>query len=331
MKSSNILVICLSFFLSLSCTDDPLIENNTQHLDNTKNDSLITIVDTTNNTYFDDCLIVTKYASNSRPHQSSASFNDYLILVTQNRKTFFLYNISTKAMLCKSEMEAGLGYSYTGSDLYHCNQASFGVDFYDSNDFFPLLYISQRATDDKRCFVECFRIIPHRVNLKCDYSSIEIQLIQIIYFPIMTKDNSLGNVNCVIDQEKRLLYTYSRNNNIKDTNYGICRITCFNIPEYNNPVVLLEDSDIIDSFQIDCSAIFMQGGCIKDGFLYIGQGYKSVGQIYMNVIDLIQRKLSKHIDLLNMGITWEPEGCFIYQDRIMVSSNDKNIWYFNFI
>lgn len=90
---------------------------------------------------------------------------------------------------------------------------------------------------------------------------------------------------------------------------------------------MLEDSDILDSWMLGCKAINMQGGCKKDDILYIGQGYKSVGYIYLNVVDLKRRQLLERIDLLGQGIVWEPEGCFIYNGNLMIAEG-TNIWEF---
>ena len=71
---------------------------------------------------------------------------------------------------------------------------------------------------------------------------------------------------------------------------------------------------------IDCSAINMQGGCIRDGMLFIGQGYSSAGYIYLNVVDLEKQKLIKQYDLMNdYRVRWEPEGCFVYDGTLMLA------------
>lgn len=332
MRILTFLSLLFIWTISSSCVDDPMFDDPPKKdVSSHNNDTIRTDDGTINDYYSDSQLIVTKFANNCKPHQSSACYQDYLFLVTQSRNAIYLYNMRAKRLLCSLSLDAELDYSSTGSDLYHCNQATFGVDFYEQGDEFPLLYISQRAREDLRCFVDCYRIIPFRTDSLSDFTSFEIQLVQTIYFPKMTNDNALGNVNCVIDQEKQLMYTYSRNNNKKDKNYGNCKISSFQIPNVYQPVVFLEDKDIIDSFQISCSAINMQGGCIKDGFLFIGQGYVSAGYIYMNVVDISQRVIHKRFDLLSMGVEWEPEGCFVYDGRIMVSSNDTNLWDFQFL
>jgi hypothetical protein len=265
------------------------------------------------------------FAGNSKSNQSAAASGDYLVLIPKSRSAIHLYNLKKKELLYTLQMNPGTGKDAWGDDLYHSNQATFGVDFYYPDDAFPLLYISQRAKSDKRCFLEVYRLIPSKQPEDEDYTTMEAELVQTIYFPTLTHNNSLGNVNCAIDNKKRLMYTYSRNNNSGEDNTGECKISCFKIPYLYDKTVMLEDSDILDSWMLGCKAINMQGGCIKDDILYIGQGYKSVGYIYLNIVDLKNRFLSKRIDLLDIGITWEPEGSFTYNGNLMIASG-ANIW-----
>lgn len=267
------------------------------------------------------------FSSNIMPHQSAASYGNYCIFITNTRNSFYLYNLDTKKTLCELSLEPGSGNDFMGYELYHCNQATFGVDFYSLEDVFPLLYISQRAKGDKRCFVEVFRIQVEKKDEGEDYSSMKASLIQTIYMPIMTRDNSLGNVNCVIDQDTHQMYTYSRNNIKEDSNYGYCKISRFNIPDYNCSEIMLNDSDVKESYTLKEKALNMQGGCIKNGILYIGQGYEGVGYIYLNAVNLEKKVLENRIDLLGNGIRWEPEGCFIYNGHVMLSS-PSSLWKF---
>ncbi len=289
--------------------------------DTIKRDSVFFIVRTLNT----DGPTVELYAGNSKRNQSAAVYGDYLFLVTQGRGFIHIYDLKRKVLFYSIKLPISDEKSYLGGDLYHSNQATFGDEFYYDDDQFPLLYISQRARNDKRCFVEVYRIVPTLNETGEAYTSIDAQLVQTIFFPVMTAGNSLGNVNCAIDREKHLMYTYSRNNNKNDANYSICKISCFNIPDKGYDAVYLEDSDILHSYLIGCSAVNMQGGCIHDGILYIGQGYKNAGYIYLNVIDLEKNELLGRIDLLKQGVEWEPEGCFYYNNKLMIAA-DNNIW-----
>jgi len=258
-------------------------------------------------------ITVSKFASLDFSHQSAAAYGDYAFFVSNGRSSICLYNLRKKCSLYVLKMK--------GLDkmIYHCNQCSFGVDRYDSSDPFPLLYISQNAKADKKCFLEVYRILPVFDADLNDYISFSVDLVQTIFYPAMTSDNSLGNVNGAIDTDHCLLYTYSRNNESLDDNYGQCKVSRFNLPIIQENVVYLEDDDIIASFFVDCKAFNMQGGFVKDDTLYIGQGSLSVGYILFNIIDLKEQKLIRQIDLQKYYVAWEPEGCFLYDDRVMIS------------
>ena len=204
---------------------------------------------------------------------------------------------------------------------------TFGVDFFEKDDPFPLLYISQRARSDRRCITEVYRLIPTLSN-SGDYVDLNAELVQTIFFPVETMDNSLGRVNSVIDGSNGLLYTYSYSTISSDPNRGLCRISSFQIPDIREKEVFLNDSSIINSYKLDYIAINSQGAAIKDDVLYILQGYESYG-IHLNVIDLKEKQIISRVDLLAQGITWEPEGCFMYNNHLMVSSG-KRIWEFVF-
>lgn len=270
--------------------------------------------------FVDDGFTISNYSESGLTHQSASIHDNYLFFVSGGRSVITLYNMKSKTILCSKNLKGG------NWNVYHCNQASFGVDYYAPDDNFPLLYISQRANEDKRCFTEVFRIFPSRDDNSIDISSFDVKLVQTIYYPVMSEANSMGTVNTVIDQENRLIYTYSRNNNKKDSNYGTCKISCFKIPDVYQKEVYLDDEDIIDSYMLPCSAINMQGGGIKNGKLYIGQGLLSVGYILLNVVDLVHRQLEKQVDLLQHGFREEPEGCFWYDGNFMISTVNGNIW-----
>lgn len=258
-------------------------------------------------------IFASPFAKIDFAHQSCAVFGDYALFVANGRSRFNLYDLVEKRSIYTLELKG------ENSVIYHCNQSCFGTTRFCENDYFPLLYVSQRAKSDSRCFVEVFRIMPIWNKTSSEIDSFSIELVQRILFPPMSYFNSLGNVNCVIDSSNDVMYTYSRNNNSNDDNYGQCVITQFLMPGLGKDTVLLNDDDISNSFVIDCQAINMQGACIQDGILYIGQGYNAVGYIYLNIIDLMSQRLVRRFDLRHYGVYWEPEGCFYYDGHVMLS------------
>lgn len=267
-------------------------------------------------TDLDGKVTVIQYAELVFGHQSAAVYGDYAIFVKVGRLSMRLFDMARKTKVATVNLKK------EDSNQYHCNQSSFGVEKYEPGDYFPLLYISQRSRSEGRCFTEVFRVIPLFNADSTAMLSFRVELIQEIFFPPMSNENSMGNVNCVIDPSGRWMYTYSRNNNAVDRNYLQCKISRFAIPDIHQKEVVLEDSDIESSFMIDAKASNMQGGCIIDGRLYIAQGYPAKKYVYLNVVDLREERLVKRYDLLAQGVDWEPEGCFYYDGNVMLAHTD---------
>ncbi|MBQ5979517.1 MAG: hypothetical protein IJL58_05810 [Bacteroidales bacterium] len=266
-----------------------------------------------------DRIALKKYSTLEVIHQSAARFGDYAFFIANGLESISVYNLRTKKVVNTLSLEKN------DFKIYHCNQSSFGISKYLEDDLFPLLYVSQRAREDGRCFIEVLRIISSGSSFISGDTVLSIEKVQTIYLPKMTYENALGNANCVIDLKNNRMITYSRNNNSFDDNYGDCRISCFDIPNYKYKEVFLEDSDIRFSFTLECTAFNMQGACIVDNLLFIGQGYESVGYILFNVVDLDSKQLLKQFNLMSLGYSWEPEGCFYYDGSVMVASN-TTIW-----
>lgn len=258
-------------------------------------------------------VTVTQYAELVYGHQSAAVYGDYAIFVKVGRQSMRLFDMARKTKVTTINLKK------EDSNQYHSNQSSFGAEKYEPGDYFPLLYISQRSRSEGRCFTEVFRVIPLFNADSTALLTFRVELVQEIFFPPMSQENSLGNVNCVMDPDGRWMYTYSRNNNAEDRNYLQCKISRFAVPDVHQREVVLEDSDIESSFMIDAKASNMQGGCIVDGRLYIAQGYPAKQYVYLNVVDLREKRLVKRYDLLANGVDWEPEGCFYYDGNVMLA------------
>ena len=258
-------------------------------------------------------ITVSKFTSFDIRHQSAASYGDYVFFISKGRSNIILYDLKSKNIVYDLKMKR------EDESVYHCNQSCFGKNKYDEEDPFPLLYISQRSQSDQRCFIEVFRILPVWDRRERSYTSFTVSLVQTIYLPAMSYDNSLGNANCIIDPSNDIMYTYSRNNDPSADNYRRCRISSFDIPDEKTNRVVLSNQDIQSSFELDCDAYTMQGGCVQDGYMYISQGYYNAGFIYLNIIDVKNGLLVYRIDLISLGVLWEPEGVFSYNNRVMVS------------
>lgn len=289
--------------------------------DNNPNPSTPTGIQTSSKAY----LYIDRISNEGIFHQSAACYGDYVFLISARMTNVAVLNMRTNKRIFTLEQEE-LG----PNTIYHCNQACFGTLKYSEEDPFPLLYISQRQDKSKRCFITVFRILPTYSGIDQEYSAFAFEHIQTIYFPVATNENCLNNVNAVIDTDNHFIYTYSRNNNSSAENAYQCKISKFSIPNtLETGTIYLSDSDILDSFFINTSAVNMQGGAYKDGILYIGRGYSSAGYINLYAVDMVNRQLWFTVDLLNNGFRHEPEGAFIYNDELYIGAS-TGIFRFSF-
>lgn len=274
------------------------------------------------------------FADNHIENQSAAIFNQYLFSVKDRLSSVSLYDLNKKRLIYTLKLAPHNEKNEDGFLVYHCNQCCFGKERYEENDYFPLFYISQRNPNNTLgALITVFRIVPH-TDANSVIDSFEIENVQSIYLPVMTDQNSMGNPNLLIDTKKGFLYTYSRNNNTKASNYGITVISKFDLPAlYKNGVlqkeVFLTDHDILDSFPCDFKLINAQGGFLRKGKIYIAQGYPNVKYVYFREINIKKRRQTKVVDMLDLGFIKEPEGVWYYNGHVMVTTDKKEIFRLN--
>lgn len=270
------------------------------------------------------------YTKNAVAAQSAACYGDYLVFVSKLVSRMTLYNLHSKKILHRLNLKP-LMELRGKTDIFHANNSSFGTQKFKESDLFPLLYVSHRENNDKRGVLQVYRITPlKRHKDTADYDSLNVSLVQTIFYPPMTDENALGSPWTAIDKENNCMYTYSRNNRGKGDNRGICRISKFKIPSVGEAnEVFLNDEDILESYEVDFMAPLSQGACINNGMMYIAQGVSPKKYLWLRIIDLSQRKLVKSINLKNIGFPVEPEGCFIYDNQLMISTAGKSIFKIN--
>lgn len=272
---------------------------------------------------------VSSFLTSYTGHQSGAAFGEYYFMLTNKMTKVYVWNLSKREIVYTWSNPTYL------SDIHHCNQCSFGKTYYDANDPFPLLYVTvNNAISGEyagRCSQEVYRVVATYDAETEEYTSFDFTLVQVIYLPVMTSTNCLGNANMAIDSVRNRMVFYSRDNN---SSQGWCRITEFNIPSYTagNEVVttVLEDSNILNGYFIDSSAWNVQGGTIYKGKLFIARGSRDVGYTELIVVDLISKSQIATIDLLSNGFTVEPEGTFIWNNQVCISTNGSNFYNFTF-
>ena len=265
---------------------------------------------------------ITKWFNLSILHQSGACWGNYYFMVAEKFAKIDVVDLTTKAVVYTWTKPEGTFVS----SIYHCNQCTFGTIFYDENDEFPLLYVTANNDSEGRCSQIVFRVTRNE-------NVFDFTHVQTIYLPIMTSENCLGNANMAIDRVRKRMVFYSRDNN---GSTGWCKISEMNIPSFV-PVegdevqeVTLNDGNILHSYFINSSAILNQGAVIYAGKLFIGRGRPDDSVIELTVVDLMNKCQIATIDLYADGFNQEPEGVFIYNGAVCMSTLRNAFYYFTF-
>lgn len=271
-----------------------------------------------------------KYSGNFKCHQSASCYGIYAISITDTMTRFSLYDMREKKTIGKFRQE-GRHERFNGGVVFHSNNSFFGKEKYSQQDELPLFYVSHRENETGRGQTHAYRIIPHvlkKNNEKKD--SLSVILAQVIFFPKMTDKNAMGSPWATIDEKGEYIYTYSRNNRKGSSNNGVCRISKFKMPELGRDTVYFDDDDIEESFTIQNLKLGLaQGGCVYKNHLYIMQGVPKRGNLYLRVIDLKTKSLEKTYELKSYGLRQEPQGCFIYGENLMFSTNNGEVYQFD--
>ena len=266
-------------------------------------------------------LYIDQISSDGMAHQSAACYGDYAFLISNKMINVRVFNMRNNTRVFDLKNQPPLG---TGT-IYHCNQACFGTQKYSEEDYFPLLYISQFQNKNNRCFIQVFRVLPTSAGSGQEFEAFAFDLVQTIYLPVFTDDNSLFYANAVIDTDNHYIYTYSYDRNSAAETYHQCKISKFNIPDpLGASSVKFSDEDILDSYFIATEGPYMQGAAYHDGLLYIGKGMPAKGFVNLHVVDLANRRLWFSVDLLkDRYFNYEPEGAFFYKDDLYIGASSR--------
>ena len=297
-KVSHLLFAVLLSFMAIStfasCDDDNYYEE-LQDVTKTINDSSID---------GDDNDIVLKI-ENYMPQnwgaynlQGGDCYGDYFFQFENHNKRVFISDLKTKEFLGTVELAA--------NSKNHCNNVSFSHVFYETNDEFPLLYVSgsQSGTYNN---VQVYRI--QRSNNTFTFTKV-----QEITLPKCSSENNLYWTGAVMDNENGFMYVYA--------NSGGAQIAKFNIPDILQDNVILTDEDILEQFSLP-HFTHQQGAVIRNGLLYVMDGVPQCGDTnYLRIIDLVNKKDFEMINISALGYgNIEFESISFYESCFITASN----------
>lgn len=166
----------------------------------------------------------------------------------------------------------------------HCNNASFGTEYYSKRSKFPLLYVSE-CRGDRACYVN-------------DITTTGSRLMQKIYY---LGDEINGPCDWAVDAKRKLLYMYCTIGKVR-------MLMWFKLPRLADSneqgEVHLYLKDALGSIPAGDIKI-PQGSLITEDYIFLPEGVPSRGTA-LNVLHRHSSKRLMHINLTDSGI--EPEG-----------------------
>lgn len=177
----------------------------------------------------------------------------------------------------------------------HCNNASFGNEYYSKSSRFPLLYVTE-CRGNRACYVN-------------DISLEGSRLVQTIHYD---GTETTGPSDWVVDRKRNLIYLYCTIGKIR-------MLKAFRLPRIGdsdkNREVHLKPEDSIASIPLGNIAI-PQGSMIKHRYAYLPDGLPS-RERYMHIVDIVACRKIATLDLNH--IPYEPEGVADKGSKLYIS------------
>ena len=225
----------------------------------------------------------------------------------------------------------------------HSNAVCWGVEFFDPDDEYPLLYANvynnYAKAKDKMTGVCCVYRIQRTGT---SFRTTLVQLIEIGFTddPLLWKaapdrDGVRPYGNFVIDREAGYYYAFVMRNEALGTRYFRFKIPSLcdgeTDPIYGVKRVVLTAEDICDQF--DCSYHrFIQGATAYNRHIYSTEGFENdaINRPAIRVIDLVAKGEDLYVDLLQNGYTMEPEMIDFCDDVCYYSDFRGNLYRMEF-
>ena len=221
----------------------------------------------------------------------------------------------------------------------HSNSVTFGVEYYDEHDEFPLLYTNiynnYAGADNKLIGVCPVYRIQRRAR---EFTSTLVQIVEIGFAEDENLWRSAGEKedvrpygNFTIDTENDMYYAFTMRDNASSTRYF-----SFDLPkvtqgewceEYGVKKVVLGASDIREYF--DCPYHhYIQGACCHKGVIYSLEGFTD-SLDHPPAVRVVDTKLKKEISFVkfaDLGTNVEPEMINFENDDCYYTDHYGNVY-----
>ena len=195
---------------------------------------------------------------------------------------------------------------------HHNNQAFFGTEKYDENDYFPLLYISG-ASDSIGC-IEVYRITG-------EYGNWTMNVVQTIGLPLNNPEYDITSAEISLNGSNMIAMGYKSSSYSSTVTENTMRIADLGeLPPLSAGNTTI--TTVVDAWDLTNNLPYYQANIILNNMLYIGFGRK------LAVIDLVN-KTEEIIQLYNFSM--EQEAYFLYNNALYVAGIGSNITYGKYV
>lgn len=242
--------------------------------------------------------------------ESGDSFGDYYFQFSEFAQTVGVINMVSKEVV----------YTWHNPTYdCHCNSVSFGNEYYDANDEFPLIY----ASDENNGSMFVYRITRSG-------NVFNLTKVQRILFENASV-TGLYTPNGIVDVDNSHIAIVGFDNSNPDSNTKLY-VKTHRLPKLSEgEEVILQDADCIDAFKVRLVSSATQGATIYGGRIY--QCYGFYDEKYVVAIDLKMKAIVTIIDCsadIMPTIASEPEGVFVWENDLYIVAQNLKIYRFDF-
>lgn len=282
-------------------------------------------------------MITVKKIGKIHAGQDGAIYNGYLFRFGAQGKCF-VYKLSEISL--SSEPNYVFTLDRAPNFAPHSNSVSFGAEFYEEGDEFPLLYsnvYNNFATNenDMRGYTFVYRIVKNGE----EFTSKLIQIIKIGFTDDSVWKSSVSDVrpygNFAIDVDNLNYYAFTMRDESQTTNYFKFNLPKFTDGEFdktlNVNVKTLNKNDILNSFTVEYHR-FIQGATFHGGKIYSVEGFTGdlKNPAVLRVINADSGKQELVYNFAENGYPIEPEFICFYNDICYYADNEGNLYKLEF-
>ena len=329
----KLLVICLSFLLMSACgsADDyiddyddikVIVADPPSHKDSINNNPSDTIILGKDSTVVSKEYVICSFreymilSPTYGTGQGGACYDKYFFQGYQNNSAIGIYDLVKKKSLGR------LGITNpTPNSMIHSNTLNFGMQRYNKDDFFPLLYVSsgypKNVNGKSLSFIYVYRISKStNINGEEEFGITLIQTISLKGFGYWTEG--------ILDNEHNILW-------LKYEPGGEYRYASFYVPKYDvgDVEISLEDNLVDFSIGKQPFSSSNQGHLYYNDRILLVSGTNPYTQkLAFIVINTITQSRELVIDLAEIGLREEPENLFFFRNQLMIGYRNS-IYEFN--